>query len=270
MGINAFTAKWMLEHFSDGLFSGMTRIAEFGPQDFLFCRNYMKVVAATLFPDPAAAKNFYDKIFPENSEQCARDSQKNFYKALGFSTYKSIDFYDDRADYQFDINYIINMRERFDVITNFGTAEHLSNIGSIFASTHNLLNKNGLALFILPAMGHITHGFFNIHPILFKALAYYNKYEIVEYTYVDNAQGRALAVEADPQDPAPFEDFLSVHYDEAFAMETAQRFKRNMEIEQGKAVDGQELTLVYDYNYVVLRKLENGRFTWPSQFMPTV
>lgn len=265
MGINAYTADWLLRHHEQGLFEGKRRIAEFGPQDFLFCRNYMKRAAARLHPDPDAARAFYHRIFPENADQCAPDSQKHFYTALGLAEYKAYDYYDARAEYQFDFNYVINMRDRFDVVTNFGTSEHVFNIGATFASMHNLLTVGGLGIFILPAMADIAHGFYNIHPILFKALAHFNKYEIVEHTYVDHAQGRALQHEEDPDNPAPFSDFLELRYDQSFTADAVARFARNLEQERRKAEAGLLSESVYDYNYVILRKLESVRFVWPSQ-----
>lgn len=160
------------------------------------------------------------------------------------------------------------MRSRFDVITNFGTAEHVSNIGAVFLSTHNLLNVGGISLSILPAFGDINHGFFNIHPIFFKALAYCNDYEIVEHIHVDHAQSRALRREACATDPSPFEDFLDVTYDDGFPIRVEERFARNMEAERERRAEGGDHVRVYDYSYVVLRKRSNGRFTWPSQMIP--
>lgn len=268
MGINAFTVEWLLRLKNEGLFDEKKNIAEFGPQDFCYCEKYMKAVASSLFPEPALAERFYRRIFPEDRQGCAEDAQRYFYSVLGLEEYSGFDYYDTRAEYKFDLNYPVNMRDRFDVITNFGTAEHVSNIGAIFLSTHNLLNVGGLSLNILPAFGDINHGFFNIHPIFFKAMAHYNDYEIIEHIHVDHAEGRAFRREACPTDPSPFEDFLEVTYDDGFPRRVEERFARNMEWERKRRAETGEFSHVYDYSYVVLRKRSNARFTWPSQTIP--
>ena len=78
-----------------------------------------------------------------------------------------MDLFDERADYNNDLNTVFNLKDIFDLITNFGTAEHCFNISSVFTNIHNHLNINGICLSVLPAVGQITHGYYNIHPYLY-------------------------------------------------------------------------------------------------------
>jgi len=265
MGISAFTAEWLIREYERGVFGGRRKLAEFGPQELTMCRNYMKYAATRLYDTPEFAYAFYDRVFPPGSASSAKNGQKTFYSSLGIVEYKSFDYYDSASDYPVDFNYVVNMRERFDIITNFGTSEHIANIGATFFSMHNLLNIGGLLVFILPSMGDINHGFFNIHPIFFKAFADWNKYEIVDYLYVDHALKRALMCENDPRGQEAFDDLLKVEYNNDFIEKVEDRFFENTRREKENAASHKEFLRVYDHSYVILEKRENSRFVWPAQ-----
>ena len=86
-------------------------------------------------------------------------------------------------------------------MTNFGTTEHVFNIGQSFENIHNLLNVGGLQLHTLPAYGYIDHGFYNIHPCAYLDMAKANEYEIVDFNYIDNINTRmARPIEVEPFD----------------------------------------------------------------------
>jgi hypothetical protein len=87
---------------------------------------------------------------------------------------------------------------RFDVITNFGTAEHVFNIGNAFKAAYDLLQRGGIFPNVNPAHGDIDHGFHHLHPILFHTLAKHSGFEIVDYQYIDDTAARTELLKRNP------------------------------------------------------------------------
>src|SRR5262245_57815982 len=117
----------------------------------------------------------------------ARDAQKPFYALFGLGPYASIDVDDDRATYQLDLNLPAKELAEYDVVTNFGTTEHVFNIGEAFKSIHNLTRPGGVSLHCVPCFGFVNHGFYTINPNVLVEMALANQYEIVDFSYFDNA-----------------------------------------------------------------------------------
>jgi len=164
------------------------------------------------------------------------------------------------------------------MVTNFGTTEHVFNIGQSFASIHRLLKVGGLQLHTLPGYGAIDHGFYNIHPCAYLDMARANHYEIVDFLYVDNIYVRM----ARPIESAPF-DFGSLPIQSgdmadtnAFMTRAAVQFYRNLESAETRSVlegiapkdrsyaprpmpDEQlQIFLVFDYIFVALRRTKRS------------
>lgn len=106
-----------------------------------------------------------------------------YFRALGFSKYNAIGV---NAKYQslvMDLNVDIastyRFGEKYDLVTNNGTGEHLFNQYAVLKNMHDLTRSGGLLLFVLPFYNWLNHGFFNFNPILFVDLAAANQYELV-------------------------------------------------------------------------------------------
>ena len=78
-----------------------------------------------------------------------------------------------------DLNLPFDLGERFDVVINHGTAEHIFNIGQVFASMHAHCHPGGLMIHESPCQGWLDHGFYCLQPTLFYDLAAANNYEVV-------------------------------------------------------------------------------------------
>src|SRR5262249_52950547 len=90
------------------------------------------------------------------------------------------DLDDVRSEYRFDLNEPVTLPRKFDVITNFGTLEHVFNPASVVKCMHDHLETGGLGLHVLPTRGDYNHGFYNIHSTWFRDLAAANRSEIVD------------------------------------------------------------------------------------------
>lgn len=121
-------------------------------------------------------------------------SAEEFYKQLGWKKYVALDISKDWGALPIDLNLPPSeapvWREGgFDLVTNNGTGEHLFNQASVFQWMHDLTKPEGLMVHIQPWVGWINHGFFNLHPALFRDLAEANGYSL-EALYCGERNGR--------------------------------------------------------------------------------
>jgi hypothetical protein len=96
--------------------------------------------------DPSDCDRTMTSIFDETTAKPRSDAQAAFYSIFGADSYRSIDLTDPRADYTADLNHPLPRSiGRYDVVTNFGTTEHVFNIAQSFASIHRLLGRRPTA-----------------------------------------------------------------------------------------------------------------------------
>jgi SAM-dependent methyltransferase len=194
-------------------------------------------------------------------------SQLSFYKLFGARSYDALDLFDPRAGIVHDLNNPLNTTATFDVICDFGTIEHVFNIGQAFASLHRLLAPGGLLLCAPPSYGFINHGFYNINPVVFTQRAAANAYEVVDCHYVDNWFVRCA--ERDKNVDQPFDlDSLPIRVDEmydaaAFMDKVAIQFHANLTSPSSQELTGKRPYLVFDLSLVALRKTRAS----PEQFV---
>jgi SAM-dependent methyltransferase len=189
VGINLITLDWLERLVAHGVLRGGS-ILDLGPQDLNTCpRAFVERVAARMHP-PVEATCFVQDIFYAGSFRKVGGTPA-LYRMLGFEHYRSTDLMDSRADWHFDLNEPIQLPETFDVITNFGTAEHVFDIAKVFRFVHDTLKLGGVALHALPAFGQMEHGFFNIHPTTYFDLAAANGYAIEDIAYLDSIHIRS-------------------------------------------------------------------------------
>lgn len=73
--------------------------------------------------------------------------------------------------------------DRFDLVLNSGTTEHVLNQFNAFKAIHDATKPGGEMLHILPLAGHTDHGYVHYTSRFFFDLAGYNDYEILEVEY---------------------------------------------------------------------------------------
>lgn len=73
------------------------------------------------------------------------------------------------ADYVIDLNYDVDPKyhERFDVILDSGTLEHVFDTSCALANYVKMLKKGGRLIFFLPCSNAINHGFYSLQPNVF-------------------------------------------------------------------------------------------------------
>ena len=131
---------------------------------------------------------------------------QEFYEALGISDYACIDINGENDALVYDLNTDImqnyGIDKTYDLVTNFGTTEHIFNQYQCFKNIHDLLKVGGLAIHILPFEGYLNHGYFNYQPSFFIDLGIANSYELIGIYYSGEMCGFRNVV------PIPYTDDL--------------------------------------------------------------
>jgi len=106
---------------------------------------------------------------------------RGFYEWLGFR-YASIDIDGSPGSVPIDLNYDAVPRwhrGKYQMVTNFGTTEHVANQLNAFRAIHELTAPNGIMYHQLPSQGMFNHGLVNYNPKFFWMLARSNGYKFV-------------------------------------------------------------------------------------------
>jgi len=259
MAISPIVVAWLSNLASRGILRGGAML-EMGPSDLILYT-------------PAAIEFYIRRHVPADHVGALMgrifDGQGGFrrenigalYSMFGYDEYRSIDLRDSRADWRCDLNYPVDIPERFDMITNFGTAEHIFNISEVFRSMHVLLREGGVQLHVMPVFGDVNHGFYNIHPTVYLDLAKANDYVIEDIRYIDEINRRttehALAFEGDvdfealPIGRAQLESHMTLGADVDTNFSAIQRQRPG--------------ATAKDYAFVAMRKVREQPFRIPVQ-----
>jgi SAM-dependent methyltransferase len=115
---------------------------------------------------------------------------RQFWEWLGFQ-YASIDIDGSPDSIPLDLNYDILpdwARKKFDVVTNFGTTEHVANQLNAFKIIHDLTAPGGIMIHAVPAQGLVNHGLLKYNPKWFWMLARSNDYRWLDFDYSSRGQ----------------------------------------------------------------------------------
>jgi hypothetical protein len=114
---------------------------------------------------------------------------REFWTWLGLN-YASIDIDGSPGSIPLDLNYDEVPAElvgRYDIVTNFGTTEHVANQLQSFKIIHDLAAAGALMLHVLPAGGAPNHGLVSYNPKFFWLLGRSNGYKIAFMTMGQSA-----------------------------------------------------------------------------------
>jgi SAM-dependent methyltransferase len=107
----------------------------------------------------------------------------------------AIDLGGTKAAHKLDLNEAIDIGQRFDIVHNAGTLEHVFDIAQAFRNMHNLTRPGGFMIHHAPFVGWVDHGFYALQPTLFWDLAEANDYRIhlMLYAEIDPPRLESLA-----------------------------------------------------------------------------
>jgi hypothetical protein len=111
---------------------------------------------------------------------------KVFYGALlDYRELVSIDFHGTPAARPIDLNHPVELGQRFDIVIDGGTAEHVFNVAQFFRTCHEVTAPGGLMLHHNPFRGWLEHGFYSFNPTFYWDLAAVNRYEVLMLVYTE-------------------------------------------------------------------------------------
>ena len=116
-----------------------------------------------------------------NQKWSDRSVAKYKYEDLGVK-HTSIDVNGLDGSWQFNLNIPLpsNLYGRFDVVTNYGTLEHVSYQYSGFYNMHKICKLSGIVIHSLPVIGkHGEHGFYH-----YSNKFMFDLYQALDYTHI--------------------------------------------------------------------------------------
>ncbi len=134
------------------------------------------------------AHGSYEALLPEAPRS------RPFWEWLGF-LYASLDIDGSPDALPVDLNYDAvpaEARNRFNLIVNAGTTEHVANQANAFKIIHDLTALGGIMIHNLPAQGMMRHGLVNYNPKFFWMLSRSNGYPILFFDYISGGETYAL------------------------------------------------------------------------------
>lgn len=158
--------------------NGKRSIIELGAKDVS-----EKLSEIEFFMKKLKKDNIYSSMLPYIVN--GRLSSRYIWESIGIDSYESIDLYDDNYNsLKFDLNKDFfeeyRFEKKFDIVTNFGCSEHVSDQIQVFKNIHNLTAVEGIIINSIPLRTYVDHSFYSYHPNFFYSLAKVNSYEILE------------------------------------------------------------------------------------------
>ena len=98
---------------------------------------------------------------------------------------EAIDLHGLGDEHQFDLNQPVPLTDQYDIVVNFGTAEHVFNVYQVFKTIHERTLPGGMMLHGMPFQGWPDHGFFNFQPTFYIDLAQANGYAVQALLYAE-------------------------------------------------------------------------------------
>lgn len=195
---------------------------------------------------PELISRFNELKFKENF------TTREYFMALGFDDYFSIDINGAYNSFEFDLNSDIknkyDFHKQYDLVINNGTGEHVFNQANLYLNFHNLTKKNGIMLNIVPFIDWINHGFYNYNPIFFADLAASNNYEVINI-YLANRNAGELELPKENR---------KILYEQIKPHRQEGEFKKVIDFAQEKL--GKNIFLIS-----ISKKLSDDEFKYPLQ-----
>lgn len=185
MGIPLAAIQVVLGLWKDEHFSGMESVLEIGSQQLhLRFDDFSDAVTAY------GVEGFVPEDFMpwdwENRGACQYADK--FYKLLGMGKYACFDMNAENNAISHDLNLPFEDRTHwgaYDLVTDFGCAEHVFNVSEVFRTMHNLCRPGGI--FLHCQQMYNTNGYYHFDPAFYEDLAAANGYEILFSSFIVTA-----------------------------------------------------------------------------------
>ncbi len=181
MGASAKTLLRLMQMTEEGRLSPGARICDIGTS---------QLSGPNAFETARAFLTYYDEQRSDGASSLSDERLEEISSGgllgevlidAGFG-YTALDIFEADRTIVFDLNCHSpgpKLVGQFDLVTNFGTTEHVFNQIEAFKTMHLLLKPGGLSFHDLPFSGFINHGLFRYDPLFFSSLIKSNDYQLV-------------------------------------------------------------------------------------------
>lgn len=181
MGLGIAAIKLNFELWQRGYFENIKSVMEMGSQEL-----YIRLDALEKLIQVANVPNYRRENFKNlaNYPHGGRCPAKHFYKMLGVENYSSIDMGGEFEAIPHDLNLPFEdsrLYGSYDLVTDYGTCEHVFNTVEAYRTMHRLLKKQGLMVVMQGVYG--SNGFHYYDLSFFEGIAAANGYTIIYSSY---------------------------------------------------------------------------------------
>lgn len=182
MGLGIAAIQNILELNNLGYLKNAKNIIEMGSQEIHITKEDLK----ELFEIAGLEKNLIEK-FPnvKNWPFNPKCSSKYLFKSLGIDKYESIDLNGEHGSIIHDLNKPFEDKSKFntfDIVTDYGSCEHVFNITECYKTVHNLAKSGG---YIIIAQGTLKgNGYFKFDECFIEGIAAANNYNVIYSSYL--------------------------------------------------------------------------------------
>lgn len=186
MGIPRGTARLLLDEARARPFAGS--VLELGRMSVYATHEELQRWAREQSVDLAAGFPATLSHQPELARHGCLDD-RTFFRLLGFDRVESADVADwEGVDHVLDLNQPVpeGLRERFDVVFEAGTIQHVFDLRRVFANLHALVRPGGRVIHgMAPSSNHVDHGFYMFSPTLFHDFYSANGWRIEAFFFFE-------------------------------------------------------------------------------------
>ena len=182
MGLGIASVQNILELYNLGYLKNSKSIMEIGSQEIQMHKEDLK----QLFDNAGLKSDLVDK-YPNMNNWPERPfcTSKYFYESLGIKEYQCMDINGDHGAIVHDLNKPFEDKSKFnkfDIVTDQGSCEHVFNIAECYRTMHNLTKPGGLII-IAQAVWK-GNGYFKFDDSFFEGIAAANSYKVIYNSYV--------------------------------------------------------------------------------------
>src|SRR3990167_436397 len=182
MGLSVSSISLQLEFWKNGLYKGMTHVADMGSQQLHIQYELFKDLLATY-----SITHFNEEIFKNLKyfQENLLVLPKKFFQLLGFKNYDCIDLGGSHNAIPIDLNKPLEdktLYNKFDLVTDYGNNEHPFNVAESYRTMHRLCKQGGLLIIEQALFG--GNGYYNFDVGFFEGIASANNYDILASYYM--------------------------------------------------------------------------------------
>ena len=183
MAISSGGVKLYLELWQRGLFKQIGSVVELGSIDLGLSLNEFEKLVRAAGISAYERERFGDLANWPGRPRC---SSRAFYELLGVEKYDCIDLSEEHGAIALDLNLPLDKKSlwgQYDLVTDFGCAEHAFNIAEAYRTMHRLCKPSGFIIAVQNVYGG-GNGYYDFDLSFFEGLAAANQYRVLFASYI--------------------------------------------------------------------------------------